>query len=640
MFRIESNRIKREFKIAEEKFYASQIVNTYSGMSFVPDGNGCEFVIHFVDGEEYSSKGLRVIESKEESDRLSFTFEENMGVSVTIEYWVHKDGNTICKQILLNQSDEREIDYVELECIGIINSKTSFSVEVIEGNEINDFEASLGQPFYIDSLFFGSEFPATDNKIIHGTGSIKYYIGGAVGKGFKCPVTVMGAAKSNTINELKDAFFEYINFISLPCDLRFQYNSWYDHMRDIDEERITKSFNAVHDELKKHNAPELTSYVIDDGWVNTKKDFWCFNKKFPDGMTNVASLCKNLDSDFGMWLSPRGGYKGEAKIAKRWQKKGTAFFNKQGMEICVASTKYLERLEEFLIDTTKAYDINYLKLDGFARACCTNAKHDHRVGGDHDMYYVTDMWHKWIKLYEHLREAKADLWINMTCYTNVSPWWLQWVNSIWLQNSGDIGFAENLDNQAQVDAEITYRDARYFDSLCVRAYQFPLNHIYNHEPIYGHTAKVNYTDEEFEKYIFWCTVRGQALNELHLSYDMMNDYKWTSLSKAMQFQKENYHILKNAQFIGGNPNENNVYGYTAWTQDGEGIIALRNPVDEKRSLTITLNKLMGAPESLEGVKRYNIYCKSLNEGSGTYRYNDKMDLTLHPFETVIFKISK
>ena len=69
------------------------------------------------------------------------------------------------------------------------------------------------------------------------------------------------------------------------------------------------------------------------------------------------------------------------------------------------------------------------------------------------MYFVTDLWQKWIALYENLRNVKPDLWINMTCYVNVSPWWLQWVNSLWLQNSTDIGFADNQEKQAQVDAE-------------------------------------------------------------------------------------------------------------------------------------------------------------------------------------------
>ena len=58
----------------------------------------------------------------------------------------------------------------------------------------------------------------------------------------------------------------------------------------------------------------------------------------------------------------------------------------------------------------------------------------------------------------------------------------------------------------------------------------PLKHIYNHEPIYGSYAKVSYTDEEFEKYIYFDVARSQALYELHLSYNMMNKSKWRTLA--------------------------------------------------------------------------------------------------------------
>ncbi|MGN0458403.1 MAG: hypothetical protein ACI4IL_05475 [Eubacterium sp.] len=640
MFRVESNRIKREFKINEGKFYASQIVNTYSGMSFVPDGNGSEFVIHFTNGEEYSSKGLRVVNAGYEGDRLAFWFEENMGVGVKLEFWVHKDENTICKQITLNQSDDRAIDFVELESIGIINSQTHFSVGVVEGNQISDYEASLGQPFYIDSLFFGSEFPATDNKIVHGTGSIKYYIGMPVGKNYACPVTVMGAAKDNTIVELKKAFFDYIETISQPNYLRFQYNSWYDHMLNIDSENIAVSFKKIQEGVEKFGLPALDAFVVDDGWVDYKAKFWSFNKKFPNKMYDINKQVQDMGSKFGMWLGPRGGYNYNMPFAKRMQRAKNGYYNKQSKDICVASARYLERLEDFLIECTTEFDIDYWKLDGFCLKPCTDASHDHMVGGENEMYFFSDLWRKWINLYTRLREVNPNLWINMTCYTNLSPWWLQWVNSIWIQNSNDIGFAKNIERQSQCDAEITYRDGRYFDALCTRAFQFPQSYIYNHEPIYGHTAKISYTDEEFEKNVFWCTVRGQALNELHLSYDMMNDAKWTSLANALNFQKDNYHILKNSQFIGGDPVDNNVYGYISWTDEGEGIIALRNPTDEKRALTLTLNKLMGAPENLNDAKRYNIYCKTVPESDEKYGYNSKMDLTLHPFEMMIFKISK
>jgi hypothetical protein len=108
----------------------------------------------------------------------------------------------------------------------------------------------------------------------------------------------------------------------------------------------------------------------------------------------------------------------------------------------------------------------------------------------------------------------------------------------------------------------------------------------------------------------------------------------------MKFQKENYHILKNATFIGGDPADNNIYGYISWTDEGEGIIALRNPTKEKTSLTLNLNKLMGVPEDLSEVKRYNIYNNSMPETDELFSYGSKIDLTIHPFEIMIFKFTK
>lgn len=637
-FKLESNRIKREFKTTEGGFFASQIYNRLSKMSLVPDGNGTEFIVRFANGSEFSSKRLEVESSDWVGDKLHIEFVEKKGVKVKLDYWVHDDKNTLCKQITLDQSDDAVIDYVILENIGIINSKTNFSVEMVEKSEIPNFQTILGQPFYIDSLFFGCEFPATDNRIRHGAGRIKYFVGKSVGKNFVCPVTVIGAGDDNTIQSVQKAFFEYIDFISVGTDLRFQYNSWFDYMRDIDESNLLSSFKAVHDKLEQFGAPALDCYVIDDGWQNLKAKFWEYHpKKFPNEIKPVVDLCKSMDSNFGMWLGPRGGYHIQAKVAKRFQRGKNGFLNKEAGEVCVASDTYVNKLGDFLAEQTEKYDMDYWKLDGFALKPCLNPKHDHAIGGENDMYYVTDLWQKWIALYEKLRQVKPELWINMTCYVNVSPWWLQWVNSLWIQNSGDISFADNYEDQPQVDAEITYRDDRYYDCLCSRGLQFPTKAIYNHEPIYGNRANVKYTDEEFEKFIYWHIVRGQALNELYISESMMNDAKWQALADSMNFQKDNYHILKNAKFIGGSPIGNNIYGYVSWTEDGEGIVALRNPSNEKTDMTLTFNRLMGTPECLSDAKCEIVYSKTIEETDTLYSYNDKMDVTLNPFEIVVLK---
>lgn len=646
MYKLENDRLKREFKIIEGTLFASKITNKYSGLDFIPDGSGSEFLIKFKDGDEFTSKGLRVTESIEKDGRLFFRFAETMNTTVTLNYRLGRDKNTIEKQIAITQSEPKTIDYILLENIGIINSSSSFSVP--EGaSEIDDYYSNLGQPFYIDSLFFGCEFPASKNEILHGRGQIQYFVGKDIGDKLICPATIIGAAKGCRLIDLKQSFFEYINKIALPSPYRVQYNTWYDKMLNITEDNIEKAFYKVESKLSSYNVEPLDGYVVDDGWNDYKSSFWSFHpKKFPNGLIYTSDTVNRLGSKFGLWLGPRGGYNFNAPFAKKMEKKGYGYFNAQARDVCVASSKYLDNLEEFLVSTTIENDISYWKLDGFCQIPCENDKHDHLTGGAHNMYLVTEMWHRWIKIFKSLHNARAKegkrMWINMTCYVNPSPWWLQYVNSIWLQNSGDIGFAENYEKgkQSQADSEITYRDGRYYDFWFKRCLQFPADRIYNHEPIYGAEAHLDYTDEEFEKAFFFNACRGAALNELYISPHMMNEGKWQALANCINWQKTNYHILKNAMFIGGNPTENNVYCYASWTENGEGIIALRNPTNESAPLTLTLNRLMGCPETLHNVRRYNVLNKAAAESSDVYNYNDKINLTLAPFEIKIIQFGE
>ena len=645
MFRLESKILQREFVVHENTLYASQIRNVLSGRDFVPDGNSVEFLFHFTDGSEFSSKGLNVVDSKQEDGKLSFKFEETQGIEVTMTFWAGEDGNTLKKQIAFNQNSDKTIDYILLEHIGITNSKAHFSVPTdVEGPELNGVHFSLGQPFYIDTLFFGCEFPATQNIILYGIGQVKYFIGKKINGEYKCPVTVVGGAKSDLLVDVQKSFYNYIESIATPGNLRIQYNSWYDFMKEIDADNIEKSFFEIEKGLTSNGIAPLDAYVVDDGWVDYKSGFWSFNKKFPNQLYDISQITAKLDSHFGLWLGPRGGYGFPDKFAKKMEKLGKGSFNSEAKDVCVADKTYIKNVTDFILKSTKEFDIDYWKFDGFCLAPCKNPNHNHPVGGENDMYFITDMWECWIDVFKKIRELRTKagkgLWINMTCYVNPSPWWLQYVNSIWVQNSADIGFADNLEDQAQVDREITFRDARYFNLLNTRAIQMPLNRIYNHEPIYGTYAKVDYTDVEFEKYLYFDACRGQALNELHLSYTMMNKSKWRSLAKVIEWQKSNYDILKNAMFIGGNPEENNVYGYFAWNENGDGIIALRNPTDEKAPLTLTLNKLMGCPEDLKDVQRYNVYNLSNKESYDSFSYGDKIDLTLQPFEVKIFQFGK
>ena len=95
-------------------------------------------------------------DSAERDGKLVFTFEEFEGITVTMRYWVGRDGNTLKKATanLSKPPRTKVIDYIALEHIGVINSQTHFSIpdDVETSMQIPDAMAILGQPFYIDSL--------------------------------------------------------------------------------------------------------------------------------------------------------------------------------------------------------------------------------------------------------------------------------------------------------------------------------------------------------------------------------------------------------------------------------------------------------------------------------------------------------
>lgn len=395
-------------------------------------------------------------------------------------------------------------------------------------------------------------------------------------------------------------------------------------------------------------VPPLDSYVVDDGFVDWDADFWEFNSKFPEGLYPAASIAKKFSSQFGLWNGPRGGYNNKTPIfGKRMEKAGKGGYNRAAADVCVSSLEYIKNITEYYLDCDKKYDINYWKLDGFLLRACPSNKHGHMTGGYNQMYQYTEMWENWINIFKRLRINREsigkDLWINQTSYCNASPWFLQWSDSLWLQNSGDIGFTDKTDydeklSDRDVDRVLTYRDGRYYDFSEIRDYQFPHEFIYNHDPIYGNTANVKMTDEEFRKYMLMLTTRGNAFWELYYSYNMFNEAKWRINADALRIVRNNYDILKNSQFIGGSPTDGEVYGYSAWT-DGAGIVSLRNPSNKQQSYTICFDRLIGVPENAENLKRAFIYPYEKPMDEKTYNYGDKITVDLAPCEVLVMHFS-
>lgn len=623
------------------------------------------------------------ITTKNNEVRVSFDTYEKDGVNWDIDMVTVMENDkhymNSYLEITVDKPEEAKIDYIDFDNF-VIPEGTSGVWSIPEENKISSMwigkhELMLGQPIYADGLFFGSEFPAQDTDVNEDNAmQIRYYSGKSIakmasdgqnvtneGKTYRTWNNVVGAAQGTPTDVVQTDFFNYIEDIATPSDFRKQYNSWYDNMMNINDESIEKSFLGAEKGLTENGVEPLDSYVVDDGWNNYNNDiggvnapgesgttknqtgFWEFNSKFPNELYTSTELTDKFQSSFGVWVGPQGGYNFFGGFAKYLEAMGTAEMQSNsalGNVICTGSRTYLKNFEDRFIDYQTRFNIDYWKWDGFASRPCNNPNHNHMTGGDHDMYYTSDMWEAWTDVIEHARAARAQegkgLWINATCYVNLSPWLLQWVNTVWVQDSGDTGEAGASGERHQ--RKIYYRDNVYYNLYKKNQIQFPLKNIYNHDPIYGVSDASKATTEVFREYLLDNAMRGTAFWELYYSPSLFDEEKWEVTADVLDFAETNHNVLKNAKLFvqeGKNPS-NGVYGYSAWNNK-KGFVSFVNPTATKQTYELTLDNIVGVPTSMKGLKEYSIYPYAAGTTGKTVSYGDTLKVTLEPNSSVIYQ---
>lgn len=659
---IENDYIKKTFTIKNDRLTCCDILNKLSGRSVAAVEGSEEFIICFKSGFlssgslKCSDMKIESINENESASKKTYTIifksvkVKDSRLKISLIYDAPKYQGILRKHLEIKGekigAKPLTLDYINLESMRFDSSLKCWCIPDQPSSHVPGYMLEMGQPIYVDSLFMGCEFPAALNKISDFTTSVNCYSGRDMRAIIESDVfvgysSVIGSAEGNIFEQVQKAFFEYIRSISKPIKLRRQYNSWYDHMLNITRGNIYSSFLEIEKALTKVGERPLDSYVVDDGWNDYSKDFWCFNEKFPDELYPFTALVESLGSRFGLWIGPRGGYtKDTIKFAKHIQRAGNGYVNNQSADICVASDKYMEKLSEFMLSCQDKFNINYWKIDGFAQKPCKSKHHLHMTGGYKNMYFYTDFWEKWIALFNSLYEKGGEgYWLNATSYAMPSPWLLQYVNSVWIQTSNDVGFEGKKGVVSDKDRMLSYRDERYFEFYKDRQFQFPQSALYNHDPVYGNEAKVNMSDNEFRDYLFTMAMRGTAFWELYYSYNMMNESKWRINYSVMRFLEDNMDILSKSVVFGGRPSKGQVYGYSCFDRF-EGIIALRNSSEVKQDFALCLNETIGVTKELlyAGVTQILPY-KGSSLGDA-YSYGDTISITLAPYETRILHFGR
>ena len=225
-----------------------------------------------------------------------------------------------------------------------------------------------------------------------------------------------------------------------------------------------------------------------------------------------------------------------------------------------------------------------------------------------------------------MHEVNPEIFIAITNGAYLSPWWLQYVDIVWLINAGDAAKGDDR------TGELVYRDRIYHQIWEEENTKFPMNAIFNHEP---KKTTSNEEPEVFRDYLFMNLSRGTGFVELYIKTDSLSSIDWDILADGLKWVRQVYPAFKHVRMHGGVPQKGEVYGYTAWT-DNRGYLSIHNPSDRPQIYHITLDRKLGLNPQKRG--KYQVSSPVVNLPDNLakeYKYGETISLALAPKEVIL-----
>jgi hypothetical protein len=129
---------------------------------------------------------------------------------------------------------------------------------------------------------------------------------------------------------------------------------------------------------------------------------------------------------------------------------------------------------------------------------------------------------------------------------------------------------------------------------------------------------------------------GTSLQELYINPHLLTTRMWNCIAAAAKWSHENSDVLKDVHWIGGNPENGEVYGYAAWNPR-KGVFSLRNPSDSKKTFEVNLEEIFELPENVATAFRLQ---NAINPNDAfskeTVNAEKSFTVTLEPYELKIW----
>ncbi len=582
---------------------------------------------------------------------ISATFaNEAAGISITWQAELRDHANYVKQSYTITATKNIDIKHIDL----INLTGTGFSVK----------GRAPGSPLIHEGKrqFFGIENPVGIAKVTQQAAFIGFDCKLPMEKGQNYSFTTVQGVYPE--GQLRRGFLSYLeNERAQPYTLFLQYNGWYDHGLNPTEQNMLATVKSYGEELTTKRGIILDSFVLDDGWDNYNDIPWHPDKKkFPNGFSKLNAAIKGIQSNFGIWVSPLGGYYGDKERANYARKHGQIPEDQKTLDLAYAG--YYNWFLNLHKDLMTKDGVNYFKWD--------------RAGEGVSPHFMG-----LLNIANELRQVNPKVFLNTTVGTWPSPFWLNHIDSIWRTGTADVFWIGKGSNREQY---INFRDAACYNTFTRHNPLYPLSSVMhhgivlgmhfqaprcsdkrtyaNHKPVestkdakgvWSENHKKQETadssenkqllsdktrdeynfpvDNDLKKDIRILMGAGANLQELYLTPGMMNDKAWDDVAEAVRWANNYEDVTADVHWVGGSPEAGKVYGYAAWRGDRGATLALRNPDDKPQS--IELSAAIFEPTTQGDITVQSPYADQRVK-EVTLPQNGTLSVELQPFEVLIF----
>ncbi len=507
-------------------------------------------------------------------------------------------------------------------------------------------EGGFGQPVAVlmerGGAFFGVEYPAAENHIgpaaggSHGLRCGQEY-GFLIGTEWLVSDWVVAGLTPDP--HVKKWFFSYLDRVRVAPLRPFSlYNTWYDLRspeyprwstdRVMSEKTCLAMAGVLRDKMKTHGI-KFDAFVLDDGWDVYDSDWEIRKEQWPNGFKPLANELEKTGMHLGVWFGPTGGYSFHNRRLSWMKEHG---YETVGDMLCVGGAKYGALLRRRVTDLVARDGVGYFKWDGI-QFSCSEPDHGHAT----DIYSRRAVMESVAGMCRAVREKRPDIFLNISSGTWLSPWWVRYANTIWMQGM-DYGFAD-VPSISKRDGSITYRDFVLYDDFRNQNRWFPIANLMTHGIIKGKDFSVGVETEPLDKFtddVLLYFARGVAMYELYISPDILSDGEWAAISKSMAWAHDRFPILMNTEMVGGDPMKGEPYAWVHF-KGSRGIVAARNPVIQPAALAVELAAAHGLAAGAADLVLERVY-PTRWISPRLYKAGDKIDLALDGFETAVYEL--